>query len=80
MKIRGYLCWLLGHRYKAIWFKSHRADAPECQVGIADTEAGCVYCSYVSSNEFPMNVNDIDWKATSHRKSPPEHNTYKEDR
>lgn len=73
---RKYFCWLFGHRYQAIWFKAPREDYPEDQAGIADTEAGCVFCGETSPNTFLMDINEIDWKATTHRTVPPEHRTY----
>ena len=76
MKIRKYFCWLLGHRYKAIWFKPAYPRISDAYAGVADTEAGCVYCGQTSPNEFFMNILEIDWEKTTHRQSPPIHRTY----
>ena len=73
MRIRGHLCWLLDHRYRAIWFKPSVYGG---QVGVADTEAGCVFCGHTEPNTFFMNANDIDWEQTKHRTEPPEHKVY----
>jgi len=74
MKLRKHLCWMLGHRYRAIWFKPSLPQFPKDQVGIADTEAGCVFCGYTKPNSFPMQVDHIDWENTKHRTTPPKHN------
>jgi len=76
--MRKYFCWLLGHKYQVIWFKNPYAHIFEGQAGVADTEAGCVYCGQTKPNSFMMNINDIDWKATKHRTEPPKHKTYEE--
>ena len=72
IKARKHLCRLLGHEYRAIWFKGNQFG----QCGVADTEAGCVYCGHTEPNHFLMNINDIDWEATKHRTEPPKHKTY----
>ena len=74
MNIRRYFCWLLGHRYKVIWFKNPYSHIVESQAGVADTEAGCVYCGITKPNEFPIQVSEIDWEATKHRTEPPKYN------
>lgn len=77
MGIRKHLCWLLGHRYPVIWFKPPRPKtAPEGQAGVADTEAGCIYCGFTKPNSFFMDVNNIDWRSTKHRTTPPKHRVY----
>ncbi len=75
--IRKRLCRVLGHKYPVIWFKKKNDIVPlDGQAGTADTEAGCVYCKTSHPNEHPMYVNNIDFNATKHRKSPPKHNVY----
>ena len=69
--MRKHFCWLLGHRYRAIWFKNPYAHIFEGQAGVADTETGCVYCGYTEPNKFPIDIDDIDWEATKHRTAPP---------
>ena len=69
--LRGKLCWLLGHQFRVIWFKSDNQNA---QAGIADTEAGCIYCGKSKPNEYPLVETKIDYLATKHRKSAPKHN------
>lgn len=71
LPIRKKLCWLMRHKYRVIWFKS---DRPDAQAGIADTEAGCVFCGHSEPNNHPMSAENIDFKATKHRITPPEHN------
>ena len=73
MQIRKHLCWWLGHKYRAIWFKKNRFGD---QAGIADTESGCIYCGHTDPNFLMLNINDIDWEATQHRINPPKHNVY----
>lgn len=70
MGFRKYFCWLLGHRYKVIWFKEERYG----QAGIADTEAGCIYCGYTEPNSYPLWSDIVDWEATKHRNELPKHN------
>ena len=76
--MRKYFCWLLGHKYRVIWFKNPYSHIFEGQAGVADTETGCIFCGQTKPNSFMMNTNDIDWKATKHRTEPPEHNIYEE--
>jgi len=80
-KIRKRLCWLLGHRYRAIWFNPVvRGGKVIGQAGVADTEYGCVYCSHKEPNTHMMAVEDIDWSATPHRTYPPVNNVYRRER
>ena len=79
MKLRKHLCRVLGHRYRAIWFKPPYLHlGMGGQAGVADTEAGCVYCGTSSPNTHFMNVADIDWTMTKHRKNPPRNGTYEQ--
>ena len=71
--IRKRLCWLFGHRYLGIAFKS-KSDNPDAYVSVADTEHGCVFCGHSKPNDFPMLASDIDFEKTKHRKEPPKHN------
>lgn len=75
--LRRHLCWLLRHRYRAIWFKTPSYLKPGEGVGVADTEAGCVYCGHQEPNWFPMDTAKINWEKTEHRFTPPFYNTYK---
>ena len=68
--VRGRLCWLLKHKYRGIWFKS---DNPDAYAGIADTEAGCVFCGDSKPNEHFMDPREIDYEKTKHRSTPPKH-------
>lgn len=73
LPFRGRLCWLLKHKYPVLWFKS---DNPDAQSGIADTEAGCVFCKYTKNNTHSMYENEIDYVATKHRTTPPKHRVF----
>jgi len=73
MKIRKHFCQLLGHRYRAIWFKNPYPGLIEGQAGVPDTEFGCVYCGHTEPNAFYIQAKNIDWKATKHRTQPPLH-------
>jgi hypothetical protein len=66
--LRGYFCWLLGHRYHPIWFKPAHPSWSEAYAGIPDTEYGCVYCGKAEPN-MPFDPSDIDWQKTTHRKA-----------
>lgn len=70
LPVRKYLCWLLGHRYRGICFKSNN---PDVYVEVADTEHGCVFCGRSKPNEHWMNAKDIDFERTKHRTTPPKH-------
>ena len=78
-KLRKHLCWLLGHRYRAIWFNPKLSPKGEVigQAGVADTEFGCVYCNHKEPNTHMMAVEDIDWNSTPHRTYPPVNNVYR---
>ena len=76
MIFRKYLCRMLDHRYRVIWFKPSDLHVEiQGQAGVADTEAGCIYCGLSKPNTYLMNVADIDWTMTKHRKKPPINNT-----
>jgi hypothetical protein len=72
--MRKKLCWLLGHKYKVIWFKSKTCYHE--QSGIADTENGCIFCGHAENNKYPIAINEIDYKATRHRSEPPKYNVF----
>jgi len=67
---------MFGHRYMPIWFKPPIPNFSDAQAGIADTEHGCVYCGHSEPNSFPLDASDIDWEATTHRTTLPEHKAY----
>ncbi len=74
---RKHFCWLVGHRYPVIWFKSeYTFQEAGDQTGIADTEAGCTYCDHTEPNWYPMKPENIDWERTTHRTEPPRFNVY----